>query len=157
MSRHDGYHSRLMAAEEALRCVDVRNARLHSARMRRTGNTRRSADGAGAFCSRRGNRPPANSGTAPITLRPEMAGHFRHNAMFIGGNVRDAVNEGRADYTPVYLSEIEELFESGAMPIDVALIQVSPPDAHGFCSFGVGVDTTMTAANVRALRGCASQ
>ena len=79
-------------------------------------------------------------------VAPEMAGHFRHNAMFIGGNVRDAINEGRADYTPVYLSEIEGLFESGAMPIDVALIEVSPPDSHGFCSFGVGVDTTLTAA-----------
>jgi acyl-CoA hydrolase len=79
-------------------------------------------------------------------VAPEMAGHFRHNAVFIGGNVRDAINEGRADYTPVYLSEIEELFESGAMPLDVALIEVSPPDAHGFCSFGVGVDTTLTAA-----------
>ena len=53
---------------------------------------------------------------------------------------------GRADYTPIYLSEIEGLFESGAMPIDVALIEVSPPDSHGFCSFGVGVDTTLTAA-----------
>lgn len=79
-------------------------------------------------------------------VKPEMEGHFRHNAVFIGGNVRDAINEGRADYTPVYLSEIEELFESGAMPLDVALIEVSPPDAHGFCSFGVGVDTTLTAA-----------
>jgi 4-hydroxybutyrate CoA-transferase len=79
-------------------------------------------------------------------VAPEMAPHFRHNAMFIGGNVREAINDGRADYTPVYLSEIEELFESGAMPIDVALIQVSPPDAHGFCSYGVSVDTTLTAA-----------
>jgi 4-hydroxybutyrate CoA-transferase len=79
-------------------------------------------------------------------VAPEMAGHFRHNAMFIGGNVREAVNDGRADYTPVYLSEIEGLFESGAMPLDVALIQVSPPDAHGYCSFGVGVDTTLTAS-----------
>lgn len=79
-------------------------------------------------------------------VAPEMAGHFRHNAIFIGANVRDAVNDGRADYTPVYLSEVEELFESGAMPLDVALIQVSPPDPHGFCSFGVGVDTTLTAA-----------
>ena len=79
-------------------------------------------------------------------VAPEMAGHFRHNAFFIGGNVRAAVNDGRADYTPVYLSEVEELFESGAMPLDVALIQVSPPDAHGFCCFGVGVDTTLTAA-----------
>ena len=86
-------------------------------------------------------------GKAPY-VAPEMAGHFRHNAVFIGGNVRDAVNEGRADYTPIYLSEIEDLFESGAMPIDVALIEVSPPDSHGFCSFGVGVDTTLTAARL---------
>ncbi len=79
-------------------------------------------------------------------IAPEMAGHFRHNAMFIGANVREAVNDGRADYTPIFLSEIESLFESGEMLIDVALIQVSPPDSHGFCSFGVGVDTTLTAA-----------
>src|SRR6201987_2813009 len=84
-------------------------------------------------------------GAAPY-VAPEMAGHFRHNAMFIGSNVRDAINQGRADYTPIYLSEIEGLFESGAMPIDVALVQVSPPDAHGFCSYGLGVDTTLTAA-----------
>ncbi len=79
-------------------------------------------------------------------IAPQVEGHFRHNAMFIGGNVRQAVNEGRADYTPVFLSQVEDLFESGQMPIDVALIQVSPPDAHGFCSFGVGVDATLTAA-----------
>jgi 4-hydroxybutyrate CoA-transferase len=79
-------------------------------------------------------------------IAPAMTGHFRHNAMFIGGNVREAVNDGRADYTPIFLSEVEGLFESGEMPIDVALIQVSPPDSHGFCSFGVGVDTTLTAA-----------
>jgi acyl-CoA hydrolase len=75
-----------------------------------------------------------------------MAGHFRHNAFFIGGNVRDAVNDGRADYTPIHLSEVEDLFETRAMPLDIALIQVSPPDAHGFCSFGVSVDTTLTAS-----------
>jgi 4-hydroxybutyrate CoA-transferase len=86
-------------------------------------------------------------GRAPY-VAPEMAGHFRHNAVFIGGNVREAINEGRADYTPVYLSEIEELFESGAMLLDVALIEVSPPDSHGFCSFGVGVETTLTAARL---------
>ncbi len=84
-------------------------------------------------------------GAAPY-VAPEMAGHFRHNAIFIGPNVRDAINDGRADYTPIYLSEIEALFESGEMPLDVALIQVSPPDSHGFCSFGVGIDTTLTAA-----------
>jgi len=84
-------------------------------------------------------------GCAPY-VAPEMEGHFRHNAVFIGANVRDAINDGRADYTPIYLSEIEGLFESGEMPIDVALIEVSPPDSHGFCSFGIGVDTTLTAA-----------
>lgn len=79
-------------------------------------------------------------------ITPQMETHFRHNAMFIGGNVRQAINEGRADYTPVFLSQVEDLFESEQMPLDVALIQVSPPDAHGFCSFGVGVDATLSAA-----------
>lgn len=84
-------------------------------------------------------------GTSPYAA-PGMAKHFRHNALFVGGNVREAVNDGRADYTPIFLSEVEALFETGEMPIDVAFIQVSPPDAHGYCSFGVSVDTTLTAA-----------
>jgi len=84
-------------------------------------------------------------GTAPYCA-PEMEKHFRHNALFAGANVRDAIQEGRADYTPIFLGEVEALFESGEMPIDVAFIQVSPPDAHGYCSFGVGVDMTLTAA-----------
>jgi acyl-CoA hydrolase len=78
---------------------------------------------------------------------PEMAKSFRHVALFSGANVREAINEGRADIVPIFLSEIESLFSSGALPIDVALIHVSPPDEHGFCSFGVGVDTTLTAAH----------
>jgi acyl-CoA hydrolase len=84
-------------------------------------------------------------GTSPYCA-PDMAEHFRHNALFVGGNVREAVNDGRADYTPIFLSEVEALFESGEMPIDVAFIQVSPPDSHGYCSFGVGVECTLTAA-----------
>jgi 4-hydroxybutyrate CoA-transferase len=79
-------------------------------------------------------------------VRPEMAGSFRHVALFSGANVRDAINEGRADFVPIFLSEIESLFSNGILPIDVALIHVSPPDEHGFCSFGAGVDTTKTAA-----------
>jgi len=79
-------------------------------------------------------------------VRPEMAESFRHVALFSGANVREAINEGRADFVPIFLSEIESLFSSGALPIDVALIHVSPPDEHGFCSFGVGVETTKTAA-----------
>jgi 4-hydroxybutyrate CoA-transferase len=77
---------------------------------------------------------------------PEMSESFRHVALFSGSNVREAINEGRADIIPIFLSEIESLFCSGALPIDVALIHVTPPDEHGFCSFGVGVETTKTAA-----------
>lgn len=86
-------------------------------------------------------------GNAKYT-EPEMAQHFRHTALFMGKNVRDAVNEGRADFVPIFLSEISRLFYSGQMKIDVALIHVSPPDEHGFCSFGVGVDTTKPATEV---------
>ncbi len=73
--------------------------------------------------------------------------NFRHNAFFIGPNVRDAVQQGRADYTPIFLGEVGRLFETGRVPIDVALIQVSPPDRHGYCSFGVSVDVVKSAAD----------
>ena len=81
-------------------------------------------------------------------VRPEMKGHFRHNAFFIGRNVRQAVFEGRADFTPIFLSEIPALLRHRQFPIDVALIHVSPPDEHGFCSFGVGVECTKAATDV---------
>jgi len=84
-------------------------------------------------------------GSADYT-KPEYAGHIRHRGLFLGANVREAVAAGRADYTPIFLSEIEGLFESGAMPLDVVLMQVSPPDAHGFMSLGTTVDCTLTAA-----------
>ncbi len=84
-------------------------------------------------------------GSADYT-KPEYAGRFRHRGMFLGANVREAIAAGRADYTPIFLSEIEALFESGAMPLDVVLMQVSPPDAHGFVSLGTTVDCTLTAA-----------
>ncbi len=70
---------------------------------------------------------------------------FHHNAFFIGANVREAVNACRADYTPIFLSEIPTLFRSGAVPLDVALIMVSPPDAHGYCSMGISVDVVKAA------------
>jgi 4-hydroxybutyrate CoA-transferase len=78
--------------------------------------------------------------------KPEMAGHFRHNAYFIGQNVRKDVKEGRADFTPIFLSEIPWLVKS--RKVDVALIQVSPPDKRGFCSFGTGVECTKAATDV---------
>jgi len=88
----------------------------------------------------------ATMGIADYT-RPEYEGHFRHVAFFIGSNVRAAVQEARADYVPIFLSEIEGLFRSGVMPIDVALIQCTPPDDYGYMSLGAGVDIAMTAAH----------
>jgi 4-hydroxybutyrate CoA-transferase len=76
---------------------------------------------------------------------PRHARSFRHRALFVGANVRQALTEGRADFVPVHLSDIPRLLESGAMPVDVALVHVSPPDAHGYCSFGVGVECTKAA------------
>lgn len=73
-------------------------------------------------------------------------GSFRSNSLFIGNNVRKAVQEGRADFTPIFLSEIPGLFQRKILPIDVALVALSPPDEHGFCSFGVEVGTTKPAA-----------
>ena len=84
-------------------------------------------------------------GSADYT-KPEFAGRFRHRGLFLGANVREAVAAGRADYTPIFLSEIEGLFESGSLPLDVVLMQVSPPDAYGFVSLGTTVDCTLTAA-----------
>lgn len=70
---------------------------------------------------------------------------FRHNSLFVGPGVRKAVAEGIADYTPIFLSEIPGLFKSGRMPLDVALIQVTPPDEFGFCSLGVSVEAVKAA------------
>jgi acetyl-CoA hydrolase len=77
---------------------------------------------------------------------PRYERTFRHRALFTGHNVRKAVNEGRADFVPVFLSEIPALVRDGTIPVDVALIQVSPPDEHGFCSYGAGVECTKAAA-----------
>ncbi len=79
-------------------------------------------------------------------VAPEMAGHLRVNTLFISDNVRAAVNEGRADFTPVFLSEVPRLFKSGPLTPDVALVHVSPPDEHGFCSFGIEVGMTKPTA-----------
>lgn len=78
-----------------------------------------------------------------LYAQPDMQGHFRHNGLFIGGPTRKAVTEGRADYTPCFFSEIPGLFRNKVLPVDVALITVTPPDQHGFCSLGVSVDYTL--------------
>src|SRR5512140_1857892 len=85
-------------------------------------------------------------GPAPYAA-PELSHRFRHTAFFIGPNVRQAVREGRADFMPVFLSEIPELIRSRRVRIDVALIQVSPPDRHGYVSLGVSVDVVRAAVD----------
>jgi len=77
--------------------------------------------------------------------RPEYRTSFFVNNLFVGGNMRTAVNEGRADYIPIFLSEIPALLRSGRLPIDVALVHVSTPDKHGYCSLGLSVDATLAA------------
>ncbi len=83
-------------------------------------------------------------GTAPHA-HPDLTASFRPNAFFVGANLRLAVAEGRADYTPIFLSEIPRLFRQGLMLLDAALVHVSPPDAHGFVSLGTSVDATLAA------------
>lgn len=79
--------------------------------------------------------------------KPGYEKSFMLNSMFVSGALRQAVNEGRADYIPVFLSEIPELFKRNILPIDVAIVQVSVPDQHGYCSLGVSVDVARSAVN----------
>jgi 4-hydroxybutyrate CoA-transferase len=83
-------------------------------------------------------------GPAPYVL-PEYAASFRANAFFVGANLRDAIASGEADYIPIFLSEVPALFRRGILPLDVAMIQLSPPDSHGFCTLGVSVDASRAA------------
>ncbi len=84
-------------------------------------------------------------GDLPYT-KPGMEKYFKHKAFFIGGNARAAVNEGRAEFIPIFLSEVTLLFKKGVIQADVALIHVSPPDEHGFCSYGIDVGNIKTPA-----------
>ena len=86
-------------------------------------------------------------GPAPYAA-PDMSGSFRVNALFVGANVRDAINKGDASYVPVFLSETPQLFRRKILPLDVALIQTSMPDLHGFCSLGVSVDCSRAAVQM---------
>ena len=73
-------------------------------------------------------------------LAPEMAQSFRHRALFIGPNARKAINEGRAEYIPAFLSDVPRLFEAGMLPLDAVFVNATPPDSHGFCSLGASVE-----------------
>jgi 4-hydroxybutyrate CoA-transferase len=81
-----------------------------------------------------------------LCVTPEISEHIRVNSLFIDHNIRGAVNQGLADFTPVFLSQIPNLFRSQQLPLDVAVIHVSPPDEHGYCSYGVEVGVSKSAA-----------
>ena len=89
-------------------------------------------------------------GVAPYT-EEKFKANFRHNSFFIGNDTRDAVNRGLADYTPIFLSRVPDLFYRGFVPVNVALVQVSPPDSHGYMSLGVSVDIVKAAAENASL------
>jgi len=89
-------------------------------------------------------------GPAPY-VKPEHVDRFRHNAFFIGPNVREAVHEGRADYTPIFLSQIPSMIQSRRVPVNVAFIQTSPPDSFGFVNLGVSVDVVLAAVEAASL------
>jgi acyl-CoA hydrolase len=84
------------------------------------------------------------NGRAPY-LDARYQNAFHHRALFVGPNAREAIQCGRASYVPIFLSDVPDLFRSGNFPIDVALIHVSPPDSHGYCSLGTSVDVTLAA------------
>jgi acetyl-CoA hydrolase len=139
------YQSRVITAEEAVRHIQSGN------RIFLTGNCSVPQKVLGALVDYAPNLHDVeicqalSIGPADY-VKPEMQGHLRVNTMFVSANVRQAVHEGRADFTPVLLSEFTLLFKNKHLPIDVALIHVSPPDEHGFCSLGIEVGLTKSPA-----------
>jgi len=146
----DAYRSRTVTAEEAVRSIQS------GQRVFITGNCSVPEQLQDALVARATELANVELiqvltfGRAPQT-DPALASHLRVNTLFISDNVRQAVNDARADFTPCFLSEIPLLFKHGHLPLDVALVHVSPPDEHGFCSFGVEVGVTKTAAQAAKL------
>ncbi|MFP3855437.1 MAG: acetyl-CoA hydrolase/transferase family protein [Anaerolineales bacterium] len=145
MSWTDIYHQRLSTAQEAAQAIES-NARVFL-----TGNCSVPRQILKAIV----DRAPEVENVEIVQVltvgdaeyvHPRLQGHLRVNTLFISHNVRQAVNEGRADFTPCFLSEIPLLFSQGVLPLDVAIVHVSPPDEHGFCSLGVEAGMTKTAA-----------
>jgi 4-hydroxybutyrate CoA-transferase len=139
------YQSRFVSAEQAVRVV------ASGQRVFLTGNCSVPQLLLNALVDRAGSLENVEMiqvltiGPAPQAA-PEMQGHLNINTLFISDNIRPAVHEGRADFTPCLLSEVPLLFRNGELPLDVALIHVSPPDEHGFCSLGIEAGLTKTPA-----------
>lgn len=147
MSWLDEYKSKLMSAADAVRRIKSGD------RVYYAGNAAIPRELVRALATRRDSLENVQLnhvlliGEDPLCA-PEMKGHFRHNSLFVGPADRAAVNEGRADYVPIFLYQIPRLFRDGVVPLDVAMIQVSPPDEHGFMSLGVETLASKAACQV---------
>ena len=145
MSWHDDYRQRLSSLEEAVAVV-----KSHS-RIYISGNAASPLTLTRALADRKDELRDVEVihvlliGEDPLS-RPEMQGHFRHNSLFVGPADRDAVNQGRADYVPVFLYEIPDLFKLGILELDAAFLHLSPPDNKGFMSLGVECMASKAAA-----------
>ncbi|MBN1223209.1 MAG: acetyl-CoA hydrolase/transferase family protein [Candidatus Aminicenantes bacterium] len=145
MSWVDDYKSKLVTAEEAVSLIKNNN------RVYISGNAATPFVLMKALSERKDELENVELvhvlliGEDPLS-KPEMEGHFRHNSLFVGPADRKAINEGRADYVPIFLHQIPALFYSNQMPLDVAMLHLSPPDEHGFMSYGVEVLASKAAA-----------
>ena len=145
MSWVDDYKKKLVTAEEAVSVIRSGD------RVYISGNAATPYVVMGALASRKDELDDVElvhvllMGEDPLS-RPEMEGHFRHNSLFVGPADRKAINEGRADYIPIFLHQIPDLIYSEQMPLDVAMLHLSPPDEHGFMSLGVEVLASKAAA-----------
>lgn len=135
------YHKKIVSAEEAVKTIQS-NQRIFL-----TGNCSTPKELLAALVRRAPELEDVEICQA-LTIgpadyvSPEMEGHLRVNTLFISHNIRSAVHEGRADFTPVLLSEFPLMFKLGLLPLDIALVHLSPPDEHGFCSFGIETGLT---------------
>lgn len=145
MSWVNDYKSKLITAEEAVSVIQSGN------RVYISGNAATPYVLMSSLASRKDELEDVElvhvllMGEDPLSS-PDMEGHFRHNSLFVGPADRKAINEGRADYVPIFLHQIPNLFYSEQMPLDVALLHLSPPDEHGFMSLGVEVLASKAAA-----------
>ena len=145
MSWTDQYKQKVVSAGEAVKAVKS------GYRIFLTGNCSVPKQILGALVDRAGELKDVEINQALTVgsadyVSPEMEGHLRVNTMFISNNTREAVQNGRADFTPVLLSEFPLLFKNKVLPVNVAFVHLSPPDQHGYCSFGIEVGLSKSAA-----------
>ena len=150
MNWRDDYNNKLKTAEEAVKMIKSGDRVVFT---HATGESTLLSDALVANASAYKDVEIVHMvAMGPATYcKPEYAENFRHNSLFVGGSTRKAVEEGRGDFTPVFFSEIPDLFRTDLHP-NVVLLNLSPPDEHGYCSFGVSVDYTKPVAEIADLR-----